>query len=819
MHTLEQINGQQHAIDAVLNRSSMAQKQVMVARGPLGSGTSWILDRCADAWQGLDKSALIARGESFARDRHLFPWLTLALPGAKHLARIQVLKDTVSQGSRAVPMIGSVTSYLVEEALDHRRRRLAREALLLTAQEQDLLFVIQASAHNKPLLLVLDHLDTWDEASWSLLALILSSKLDDLYTCLADAQILVGCSGEIPSRLRSLIPNNEFREFDIRLIERQEMPLATATFDFPSLTERDLDLLYAITNGRLDLLHDVARQLRQSDLKSVTSDWVEFYSGLVGRRMEALSIQTRSLENLLSAAAIIGESFTVSDIHCLTGSAMDELNAALGVAAGENLLSSIGDIAQFQSAELHRYFHRAGATNHGKYHAKFAECLRLMRPGDYENRVRHLLLAGDPENALTCYAQAVLAARRDHRHAQSPGELQKHPSWPSIESYLEGMQKAYDAYDSRRIADGLRMLESVETFVPEVLIAERDWLEANFLLLQHSVVSYERARISVERWQTLGNAEAELWSRLGQLLIVAQVMTNRIDEARRLEETLTSSYWNRRQVDSSALYDLNVLRRRSECLHQLPTAAQRLESALAYFGPSSAGDLPKHPVQYYYALNNLIGNQIASGLFDIAYSRALELEFLVRNYRSIPWPALEIAANNVLLARHLSGQASTSELATLIGELIKSSPESGDHMLLQNNQGVFSALAGKVTEAQSLFETLHKKLMADAEPDEYHCYFVGNNLAVLLALAGETKKAADLLAKHSGLLNRFYPGLRGTLLKRHPLVMDALSVATGLNASDFDRYIFEHHPPQVGPQWKFYGHMLLLSDVQFWSAD
>jgi len=819
MQTLEQVNGQQRAIDAVLNCTPKDRKQIILVRGPLGAGTSWILDRSAHAWQAAGKSALVARGESFATDRRFFPWLTLALPGAKHFARVQLLKDTVSQGSRAVPIVGSVTSYLVEEALDHRRKRLAREALLITNQEQDLLYVIQASTQDKALLLALDHLNTWDEASWSLLALILSCKLDDLYPCLTDAVILIGCSGEIPGRLRTLVQNNDCKEFDVRLVERQEMQLATATFDLPNLSEPDMDMLFAITNGRLDLLHDVARQLRDNDLKHIKSSWVDFYGGLVQRRMEALASQMPTLESLLSAAAIIGESFTLSDIHCLTGSAMDELNAALRMAAGENFLSSLGEVARFQSTELHRYFHRAGANNHGQYHAKFADCLRLMRPWDYENRLHHLLLAGDMEIALTCYAQAVLSARRDHRQMDALGEFQKSPSWLSVQSYLGLMQEAYDAYDSRRIDEGLRILESVETFLPEVLIAERDGLEAHFLLLHHSISSYERAMVTVERWKKLAGQEAELWSRLAQLLMVACVMTNRIDEARRLEETLTAGYWNRRQVDPSALYELNVLRRRSECLHHLPTVAQRLESALTYFGPSSTGGLPRHPVQYYYVLNNLVGNQIANGLFDNAYARSSDLEFLVRSHPNIPWPALETAANNVLLARYVSGKVTALEAATLTKDLVESSPKSGDHVLLQSNHGVFLSLAERSLEARNLFQKLHEELISDTEPDEYHCYFVGNNLAALLALAGETQKASELLAKHSQLLDRFYPGLRGTLLKRHPLLVDSLSAAPGLSAGDFDKYVLRHHTSQVGPQWQFYGHVFLLSDIQFWSAD
>jgi hypothetical protein len=68
-------------------------------------------------------------------------------------------------------MVGQVTSFLVDELLNHRKKRLAREAMHLTSQEQDLLFVIQTASRNRRLLLSLDHLETWDDSSWSLLGL------------------------------------------------------------------------------------------------------------------------------------------------------------------------------------------------------------------------------------------------------------------------------------------------------------------------------------------------------------------------------------------------------------------------------------------------------------------------------------------------------------------------------------------------------------------------------------------------------------------------------------------------------------------------
>ena len=194
MQKLEQITGQEEAIESVLAKEGPGKK-VYAVLGPQGGGVSWTLDQCGHRWEELGGAALAAKGERYASERHLFPWLTLALPGAKRLARLEILKGGFAQGSRVVPVVGSVASYLVEEVLNHRKRRLKREALVLTEQEQDLLFVIQATARQKHLLFALDDLELWDEASWSLLALILSDRLHELYPFLENTTFVFGLSG------------------------------------------------------------------------------------------------------------------------------------------------------------------------------------------------------------------------------------------------------------------------------------------------------------------------------------------------------------------------------------------------------------------------------------------------------------------------------------------------------------------------------------------------------------------------------------------------------------------------------------------------
>jgi hypothetical protein len=743
----------------------------------------------------------------------------MVLPGAKRLARIELLKRSLTQGSRAVPAVGSVASYLVEEVLDHRKRRLKREALLLTEPEQDLLFVVQATADNKRLLLTADHVELWDDASWSLLAMVLSERLDELYPALKHAVFVIGASREVPTKLRPMLVHHTPQELRIRLFDLDQMPTVLSTFGFPKLTLSRTRVLFEITNGRLDLLHDIGNHLQRTDLLENPGSWLDFYSSLIRRRIEDLREHVKDLEETLTAAAVIGRSFTTNDIACLVGSATDCVATTLRVASEEHLITEVGGMAQFDSTELHEYFHRNGSGEHARYHAKFADCLRIMRPGDYEHRLHHLVLAGNTEAAQACYALAALSARRECRAAPDPAEIRAAAGWLEIRRFLDGMLKAYDAYDDQRLAEGLAFVEGIETFLPEVLVAEKDYLEALLLLATPSISSYDRARLLLQRWKVLAGREGELWGRLAQSLIVALAQTGHLDEARQLEADLTSEYWARRQVDPWALNALNVLRRRAECLHSLPTATQRLESALAYFGPSNGRSVPRNPIQYYYTLTNVIGNKLASGRFEEAHNQAVALERLIELHPSLSWPSPEIAANNSILARYLAGFLDPATAADLLSTVAKGSAESGDRLLLQSNCAVLAVRVGRAEEARSTLEAALGSILRGEDPDGYHRYFVSNNLAALVALHGDLPRAFELIEGCAALVDQFYPAVRETMIRRQSLIKEALSAATRLTCEEFDDWLIKQHGMQVGPQWAFYGRGFLLTDIQFWSAD
>jgi hypothetical protein len=229
--------------------------------------------------------------------------------------------------------------------------------------------------------------------------------------------------------------------------------------------------------------------------------------------------------------------------------------------------------------------------------------------------------------------------------------------------------------------------------------------------------------------------------------------------------------------------------------------------------------VPRNPIQYYYTLTNLIGNQIARGQFSEANSRALELEELIHNFSALTWPMPEVAANNSILARYLAGIFDAATGADLLAKVFNESAEAGDRLLLQNNYAVLLILTDKITEAQALLNRAYTAILAGKEPDGYHRYFLGNNIAALLTLKGDLPAALKMVEECGTVLNQFYPAISATMARRHELLQQAMKEAPQLTSKAFDNVLFDRYPHQVGSQWAFYGRGFLLTDIQFWFGD
>lgn len=214
----------------------------------------------------------------------------------------------------------------------------------------------------------------------------------------------------------------------------------------------------------------------------------------------------------------------------------------------------------------------------------------------------------------------------------------------------------------------------------------------------------------------------------------------------------------------------------------------------------------------------MVANLLASARFDDAFRRATELDALVNRY-PLPWPSLEIPINNFVLAGFLNGKLSAEMAVRILSQVQLEPPTSGDSLLITNNYAVMLAHLGRADDATRRLQQCYELLSADGPCDPYHKYFIGNNLAVLTALAGDSAAAKQLHEECMPLIDGLYPTIRETIRERHRLLGAVIGSAQKREVEAYDRILLDSSQAKFGKHWEFYGRGLLVSDIQFWSVD
>jgi hypothetical protein len=150
MRRLEGVTGQQAGIERMAAKEPGAGKIAIVVCDAPGTGVTWTLNQVAKDWKEARRAALQAKGDSFASQRKLFPWLTLATPGAKDLARVEILKGSVKDATNSIPMVGSATSHLLDVGEESIATRFASMQLTVGDLAQRLKFPIAIATGKSP---------------------------------------------------------------------------------------------------------------------------------------------------------------------------------------------------------------------------------------------------------------------------------------------------------------------------------------------------------------------------------------------------------------------------------------------------------------------------------------------------------------------------------------------------------------------------------------------------------------------------------------------------------------------------------------------
>jgi hypothetical protein len=814
-------------IVAKLNKKGLVRG---LLEGPSGCGKSWLLQQLLTLWEQQHHKGIILSGDRAFSDRGYAPWFSGLSRAEDRLESKRLIQRAVSETGKMIPAVGNLVTFALDILLDSKEKQQRSKTLHLNSEEHEILFRLQSFAGNKPLLVIADDMQYWDHESLRLLLIVLSSQLDHTYPFLTRTHFIAATTRDSaprnPDLWSQLISEFSQDEWHLEYVTEEKLGGILSAFGLKNhISKEQTALIYSVAGGHLELLRQLVDYYGGNQLghgpeigfKACPSlDIYAFLHRLIKERLDSLGVEGQKTMEVLTAASVIGRSFTNLEINCITGSA-SYLAESLQTAEKMRFLELERNAIRFSHEALRDSLLRATSNKAPEYHITFAKCLSILRPSDYLTRAEHLLLGGQEDLAAQLYFIGLLRMLREcepirNDFRQRVCAMMHQFGYGNLYSSL---LDAYDLYYKHRYAEAAALLDRVELIYPEVLLAERDYLLALCKLKKFNSAENAKADQILQPWERLRNHEPDLWSRIQMTRLAICTRNNEFDQARKIERNLGNYYNNLRRSDPSAETAINILRRKSATLYGAEIAAERCRTAVAYFGTGDGGALPRSPVQYYMGLCNLSGNLLVIGEFVEARQTSERAANFWQKCQDLAIPRLEVAINNLLVSSVVSGAMNAKDAERTMNELDFDSPESPDRYLLTNNLIIFIALTGNLQEALRQAERTFASLGSNTSDDSYYRYFIGTNLAGILHLVGETRKATTLWRqlRPPEIPQADMPFLNA----RHSGQQDALKSVKKGDIEGWDQFLSRKHTSLLGRPWAFYGRGFLFSDIQFWS--
>lgn len=827
--TASSLTGQDAALSTI--REWVGAKDVhprLTLEGPSGSGKSWVVKEITRLLSGDRRVVLVAEGDPFNGNRQLLP-LAIALSRAPRLRRLA--KTAASEAGRGVPMAGSFIQFSVNMLLNYREIAQTHQTPFLPQAERELLIEIERRAEENDVLIVLENLHWWDGQSLDLLTLILTNKLDGVFPFLTRTKFLAVLTPDQNTthpdklaKIRQLLGGVTVKLEPCLEALFGQLLMALGARQLPD--GDTLAALYRASRGHLAMAQRLAQRL---DAPTATisspavSDIDALCRELLEERITLLGARGVKMASLLCQAAAIGLSFTDSEVRCLAKDLSPEISACLDDARRLDLLSSDSDRLVFSHEIIQRYFSQVSKERDPDVHRRFAECLQLLRPGDYRSRWHHHSLADQGDLASIARAHQALAERRTGVADRSSCVV-GYGLQGSCGRFVKTMWEAWDHYDSGRYDAAIEVGKHIDETLPSSLLAERDCLMARCYVNGLTKDHWRAARNVLQRWAKAIDSEIEVWSRLMLTQIIVMYYDGDVDGAKSVAHELAAKLSPREKFDREASRTLTRLKLKADMLYVPEVAAAMICEALDLFGPRERQPDVSDPINYFVGLTNLSANQILNGSFQSAFATAQDGERFLAELQAkgqhYLFPRVDMLANNLIVAGFRAGILTAAAAAAAVGQAIASGPKSTDTTLLRSNQAVLITLDGRPAEALPILEEMTAVVSIAPDYDAYYTYFIFANLTGVQYALGSDQDARKSWGRATEALKRIEMPIRPYLDRRHAIQTACLDRNTPGTVSDWEDYISQFgNISEVGPGWQHFGRGYLLSDLQYWAED
>jgi hypothetical protein len=824
---LAELLGQKVIAAALLEALEASDARLVRLTGPAGSGKSHIASQVAREWGAKRRHCVIAVGDSERSGRPLFPLLsglTRAHRDWRGIASSSTRSASAVAGAAAG---GGATGTSIFDLLSAPFRQQTERALRpYTPPERDVILELKRLARQRRLLVIADNAHWWDPDSLRLLCEVLSDSIRETLPQLRSVVALVVDTADE----QDVVAQAEFDAVMSRCVRRTRWTSRCTREQFPDvlaafgathvLSTSTLEQLYSVTQGHLKLAEQIAASGEHSEIGAPSMSIDDTYvAALLSDRIASLGAAAPQVTDLLVRAAVLGLSCTEEDLGCIADTHGPDLRALVQRAERIGFIERAARQVRF-SHDVIRTAVLGGQPSPylEALYLKLAECLAILRPGDYEARGQALLKGGDLSRAREMFALAGIARIRRGVAAETVfarAELE-FPDDHDLGAYLRVIGAGYRAVATGDFDAALPWLRSPLPNETTAMAAERNYIVAICSMGQQASSGREDALRVLSSWGEALKDEFELELRYLLLRQQGQVLSEMFDEARETEMLIEQRLTARPNFDTDAAVMRQVQNRRAGAVMAPEVAEQRIASAVEFF-TRGTGQAGRDQLELFRSLTNLAAIEIRLDRNADAYRHALEAERVAVHSLEVGH-RLDVLASNLVLAAHRSEAITLDETIARQALVVRSPEGSEDNFLQRCNLAAYLMMASRDDDAAAELRVLGDQVHAEEIDETYLVYYWS---ALSVAFAAVTGDREEAVRRHAEM-DAFVAALKWPSAKyvqrRQELLSEELPNLVGNQARQrSDRTLIDGRPMLVGRAWAYYARLIPCCELSFWS--
>lgn len=719
----------------------------------------------------------------------------------------EYFKKGAVEAAKGTPFVGNFASFVVDSLVNSNSNLNEDEQVIVNRMKKEL--------QGKKCCIICDNIHWWDHRSIQLLLMLLKSngilfgneyKFINIVLLITDNQKTRNDS-VFMNLLTSIIPYNtiEYPNFNYNDFKKRLFDETKHT-----LLDSQIELLYNLANGHLKIYFEIINEINNNSF-DFTTDYnnnLSYLKDMLNKRLKECGATGTQIATVLEYASIIGMSFSSFELEKITDYTKAQIKKIINDSVSMRLTENMPQgYYKFAHDIIREIFKSKVDTEHIEYYSNMSLCLKEIKPGQYLRRAKYMMFALETEQAAVLYCLEIVSQLRIYGNfpLNIKQEIENILSKAQKE-YLLYMEKAYVAFNLHDYDSAILNLNTILSYYPDVLLAERDILKLRCYSkkLATDEIVYEINKLDEKRTNWAFDGEKEVHERFSHSLITAFSHLGEIKKAREIEEEVLRSLSSRINFDEDAETRVYVIHRNANAIHGIDTSHIFVERAVSYFGEKISDGIHRNIRQYYTSLINYSAMLIKKGNFSEAYDHTLKALDLEQENKDISFRRPQILRNNFILASVLSNKITADKAIALYEELLSGlSGNMAEKLFYISNQSIMFSINNLQEEALRVLsnEALNHNIKHDKEG--IYRYRITTNCAIYKYLIEDSESAIIDLEEQSTKLHRLING--SYFHKKNDIIINIMRSKEKAKGNEWIDFVHHKCPTFQGEPWRYFG--------------